>query len=92
VPVRVDWHQKSGPLFAPACRSVGINVSERRHELTPGAAGRQIMIAMMVVIVVAIRSIVPVVMFRTNVSMVEMLQHGLTERKRGSVPSGLVPP
>lgn len=76
-------NKKSGPLVAPACRSVGIEVSERRHELTPGAAGRQIMIAMMVVIVVAIRSIVPVVMFRTNPFMLVMLQHDLTERKRG---------
>jgi hypothetical protein len=40
------------------------------------------MIAMMVVIVVVIRSIVPVVMFRTNVFMYQTLQHGLTERKR----------
>jgi hypothetical protein len=55
-----------------------VSSSEQRHELTPGAAGRRIMIAMMVVIVVVIRSLMPVVMFRTNVFMYQTLQHGLS--------------
>ena len=42
------------------------------------------MIAMMVVIVVLIRSIVPVVMFRTNVSMEMTVQHAAAQRKRGN--------
>ena len=52
---------------------------------TPGAAGRQIMIAVMVVIIVVTMCVlVPVVMFRTNPFMYQTLQHGLTERKRGT--------